>query len=160
MTYHVSTHVAQKDHNETSEETLHLMSLMHQNVMGMNPDDIFNIDQSPITFLYHSNRTLDRKRCKNIHVRSSTVDTKYTTLAAAVTESGKLLAPLLIFKGESNGRVEKKEIRNYLAEDYYACQPKAWMDEQMLHAWIEKLLIPWNEIHDPEVVPLLVLDLY
>jgi hypothetical protein len=58
MTHLVSTHVhvAQKDHNETLEESLHFMSMMHKNVMGMSSDDILNMDQMPLPF-YHSNRT-------------------------------------------------------------------------------------------------------
>ena len=79
---------------------------MRQKIIGMDPDDILNMDQTPIPYSYHSNRTLEKKGVKTIHVRSSTADTKRAMLAATVTASGKLLKPMLIFKGQANGRIE------------------------------------------------------
>jgi hypothetical protein len=160
LTHRVSTHVAQKDHHETLQESQHFISMMRHKVAGMNPDDVLNMDQTPIPFSYHAHRTLEKKGTKTIHVRSSTTDTKRATLAAAVTGNGKLLTPMLIFKGKSDGRIATSEFRTYPADGIYACQPKAWMDEKMMHIWIDKVLIPWKQSRDPNIVPLLVLDSY
>ena len=81
-------HVAQKDHKETEEESAHFMTLMQQKVLGMNPDDIINMDQTPVPYSFPSNRTLDKKGSKMINVRTSTSDTKRAMLAATVTASG------------------------------------------------------------------------
>jgi hypothetical protein len=126
----------------------------------MDPDDIVNMDQTPIPYSYHSNRTLEKKGVKTIHVRSSTTDTKRATLAATVTASGKLLKPMLIFKGQANGRIERNEFQTYPENCVYAMQPKAWMDEKMMHKWIDDVLIPWKQTRNPDVVPLLILDAY
>ena len=48
LSHRVSTHVAQKDHKETEEESAHFMTLMRQKVLGMDPDDIINMDQTPV----------------------------------------------------------------------------------------------------------------
>jgi len=64
MTHHLLTHLAKKDYNETPEEFLCFMSMMHQKDTGMNPDDILNMDQTPIPFSYHSYRTLEKKDAK------------------------------------------------------------------------------------------------
>ena len=64
----VSTHVMQKDHNETEEESAHFMTLMRQKVLGMDPDDIINMDQTPVPYSFPSNRTLDKKGSKMINV--------------------------------------------------------------------------------------------
>jgi hypothetical protein len=77
-------------------------------------------------------------------------------LAAAVTGSGKLLTPVLIFKGKSDGRIATSEFHSYPSDGIYACQPKAWMDEKMLHIWINKVLIPWKQSRDPNLLLLLV----
>ena len=49
-------------------------------------------------------------------------------------------------------------------EGKYACQPKAWMDEGMMNAWIEVILKPWKDHRDannPSIQPpILVLDAY
>jgi hypothetical protein len=160
LSHRVSTHVAQKDHKETEEESAHFMTLMRQKILGMNPDDIINMDQTPIPYSFPSNRTLDKKGSKTINVRTSTSDTKRATLAATVTASGKLLTPFLIFKGKTDGRIATKELQTYPEECIYACQQKAWMDEAMMNVWIDLVLIPWRNTRDPDVVPLLVLDAY
>ena len=63
LSHRVSTHVAQKDHKETEEESAHFMNLMRQKVLGMDPDDIINMDQtqyptpfSPIALLIRRNQ--------------------------------------------------------------------------------------------------------
>jgi hypothetical protein len=61
-------HVAQKDHKETEEESAHFMTLMRQKVLGMNPDDIININQTPVPYSFPSNQTLDKKASKTINV--------------------------------------------------------------------------------------------
>ena len=68
LTHRVSTHVEQKDHHEMLQESLHFISMMHHKVAGMDRDDVLNMDQTPIKFSYHANRTLDRKGTKTIHV--------------------------------------------------------------------------------------------
>ena len=160
LSHRVSTHVAQKNYKETEEESSHFMALMRQKVAGMNPDDVINMDQTPIPYTFPSNRTLEKKGTKTIHVRTSTTDTKRATLAATVTGSGKLLTPFLIFKGKANGRIASKELQTYPKECIYACQEKAWMDESMMNTWIDLVLIPWKNSRDPGVIPMLVLDAY
>ena len=81
-------------------------------------------------------------------------------LAATVTASGKLLKPMLIFKGQAHGRIERSEFQTYPDNCIYAMQPKAWMDEKIMHKWIDDVLIPWKQSRNPDIVPLLVLDAY
>ena len=156
----VSTHVAQKDHRETEEESTHFVTLMRQKVSGMDPADVLNMDQTPIPYSFPSSRTLEKKGTKSIHVRTSTSDTKRATLAATVTASGELLTPFLIFKGKTDGRIASRELQTYPEECIYACQDKAWMDEPMMHKWIDLVLIPWKNSRDPSITPLLILDAY
>ena len=51
-------------------------------LVGRNLDDVLNMDQMPVPFLYHSGKTLVMKGLKTIHARASTTDTKHVTLAA------------------------------------------------------------------------------
>jgi hypothetical protein len=67
---------------------------------------------------------------------------------------------MLIFKGKTGGRIEKKEFKTYPQECIYACQQKAWMDESMMIVWINEVLIPWKNTINPTIVPLLILDAY
>jgi hypothetical protein len=122
------------------------------------------MDQTPIQFSFHSRTTLDSRGKKTIQVRASTTDTKRVTLAATVTGDGRMLTPFMIFKGTANGRIAKREFGTYPAAGKYACQPKAWMDELNMQAWIDVVLTPYKEEkdqRDPGGPPLvLVLDSY
>jgi hypothetical protein len=69
----------------------------------MNPDDVINMDQTSISYTFTSNRILEKKGVKTIHVQISMTDTKRATLATTVMRSGKLLTPFLIFKGKADG---------------------------------------------------------
>lgn len=91
----------------------------------MDPDDVINTDQTLIPYSFPSNRTLEKKGAKTIHVQTLTIDTKCVTFAATVTASGKLLTPFLIFKGKTNGRIATRELQTYLNECIYACQDNA-----------------------------------
>ena len=76
-----------------------------------------------------------------IHVHALTLDRKRVMLAATVDVSSRLLPPMLIFKGVANGRIAR-EFAVYPDEGHYACQKKAWMDEEMMSKWIDVVLIP------------------
>ena len=160
LTNRAATHTAQKNFMETAEESKHFIAMMKEKVLSIDPDHILNMDQTPIPFSYHSKKTLHSKGSKTIHVRASTSDTKRVTLAATVTGSGKMLPPMLIFKGATNGRIAKREFGTYPDSGHYSCQKKAWMDEDMMHLWIDQVLVPWKMTKPPGVVPILVLDAY
>ena len=96
---------------------------MRQKVLGMNPDDVINMDQTPIPYTFMSNCTLEKKGTKTIHVHTSTTDTKRATHATTVIGSGKLLTPFLIFKGKADERIALKELQTYPEE----CIWRGWM---------------------------------
>ena len=94
----------------------------------MNPDHVVNMDQTPIPFTFHSNRTWTKRGSRTIHIVGSTSDTKRATLAATCTMSGKMLPPLLIFKGSQNGRIAQKELLKFPEMGFYATQKRhGWM---------------------------------
>ena len=90
---------------------------------------ILNMDQTPIPFTFNSKMTLEVVGARTFHVHKSTNDTKHATSAITVTASGKMLLPLLLFKGAKNGRIVKKEFPTFDKYMYYTCQENAWMDE-------------------------------
>jgi hypothetical protein len=93
-------------------------------------------------------------------VRKSTNDTKRATFAMTVTASGKLLKPLLVFKGARNGRIVQREFPAFPNDMLYSCQPNAWMDEEVMLMWVEQILGPYVSTAPDGVVPILFLDSY
>jgi hypothetical protein len=59
-----------------------------------------------------------------------------------VTASGCVLTPLLVFKESPTGRIQRNEFDTFPADIAYACQGNAWMDEQVMHLWIDRILKP------------------
>jgi hypothetical protein len=160
LTHCATMHTAQKNSDETEEESIDFIEMMKNKLAEYDPCDVINITQSPIQYSFHSSKTLEVKGTKTIHVRSSTVDMKRVTLAVTVDATRKMLPPMLIIKGTPNRCIAKCKFGTYPERGHYACQKKAWMDEEMMHKWIDLALIPWKETTTPRVVPLLILDAY
>ena len=92
-------------------------------------------------------------------MHASTSNTKRVTLTATVDASGRMLPPMLIFKGVTNGSISH-EFSTYPDRGHYACQNKAWIDEDMMNRWIDQFLIPSQSEKAPDIITLLILDVY
>jgi hypothetical protein len=117
---------------------------MKSKLEGKNLDNVLNMDQTPIPFLYHSSMMLEVKGVWTVHSRASTTEMKHVTLAATVTASGKMLPPFLIFKCMPKGCITLCKFGMYLSAGRYACQEKAWMNKFKMNEWIDVLLQLWK----------------
>jgi hypothetical protein len=117
-------------------------------------------DQTPIPFTYNAQKTLEVVGRRTVHVRKSTCDTKRATFAMTITASGKVLNPMLIFKGKPGGKIEKLEFPTFPSKVLYACQDNAWMDEGVMLMWVQKVLKPYVREAPEHIVPILLLDSY
>ena len=162
LVHRLGTHESQKAPEETQTEVLDFMAVIcpKLQLQCQSKAFILNMDQTPIPFTFNSKSTLEVVGARTVHVRKSTNDTKRATAAITITASGKMLPPLLIFKGAKNGRIVKKEYPTFDMSMYYACQENAWMDEQVMLLWVEKVLKPYIESAPEGIVPLLLLDSY
>ena len=78
------------------------------NNINDNFDLIINCDETPLFFEMVDNKTIDNIGEKNIVIATNGSEKKHITLILGITASGKKLKPLLIFKGESDGNINKK----------------------------------------------------
>ena len=81
-----------------------------------------NMDQTPIPFTCHLNRSWMKRGSCIIHIIGSMPDTKKATLAATCTMSDKMLPLLLIFKKAEDGRIANKEVSMLPQMELYAMQ--------------------------------------
>ena len=109
LKHRMGTHESQRDPHKTATEALDYMQHVRVKLAQPNQhaDCIINMDQTPIPFTFNSKRTLEMVGKKTVHIRKSTNDTKRATLALTVTASGKMIRPMLIFKGTANGQIVK-----------------------------------------------------
>jgi DDE superfamily endonuclease len=127
--------------------------------VGRHNDYILNMDQTPIFFSMHANKTIERKGKRIVFSQVCCNASARITVALTVTASGKTLPPYIIFQGAPGGRIES-EFDEYPKNAIYAVQKNAWMDEAKMLHWVEATLIPYCNDAPDGVVPLLLLDSY
>lgn len=164
LVFRLGTNESQRTPAETASEALDFMvNVARPKVKdqpGRHQDFILNMDQTPIPFTYNSRKTLEVVGKRTVSIRKSTCDTKRATFAMTVTASGKILKPLIIFKGARNGRIVQREFPSYSPDMIYLCQQNAWMDEEAMLVWVEQVLRPHIETAPLGVLPILFLDSY
>jgi hypothetical protein len=164
LTQCAAMHTAQKHYKETENEAKDFIAMMRERIADRNKDDILNMDQTPIVYSFHSRKNLETKGTKSIQVHASMTDTKHVTVAATITTSGKMLPPFMVFKGAPYVCIAKQEFGTYPTGRKYACQSKAWMDETLMHAWIDAILKPYKDEKDARdpggLPPIFILDAY
>jgi hypothetical protein len=119
LSIRAATHTAQKHFLEMKVESQDFIAFSKAKIAGKDPCNVINMDQTPIPFLFHSNKTLEIKGAWTIHVRASTTDTKRVTLAVCLEASGRMLPPLLIFKGAKKMRIAKYELTSFPDGGHY-----------------------------------------
>ena len=158
----MSMHTSQRPSAEVEGEASDFMRFVRVIVSGGNRDRrfILNMDQTPVYFSMNSKKTLDLIGKKTIHIRTSTNDTKRVTVAVTIAADGTVLPSYLVFKGKPGGRIETKEFGTYPNGHFYKCQEAAWMDEEVMIAWVKEVLAPYVATAPDHVVPILILDMY
>jgi hypothetical protein len=86
--------------------------------------------------------------------------TKRATVAVTIAADGMLLPSMVVFKGQPKGRITRTEFSSYPTTNMYRCQANAWMDEAVMVAWVDKVLVPYVATAPDNVVSLLILDSY
>ena len=71
-----------------------------------------------------------------------------------VSASGKVLKPMLIFKGKRGGRIQSREFPTFPPDIVYGCQDNAMLE------WVETMLTPYVATAPDHIIPLLLLDSY
>ena len=104
---------------------------------------IINMDETPMCFDMPSNTTIDVCGKKEILVRGTGAHKRRFTVTLACTASGEMLKPFVTFKAKTD-RVLKK--MNYSERDIIVTnQPKGWMDSNLMHPWIRKVLVKYTK---------------
>lgn len=108
-------------------------------LLGVPPERILNMDQSPVWYSMDPRKTIERVNTRTIDIRTSSSSTKRVTVAITITAAGKLLRPMLVFKGARTPRARLRKRLSEMSNDHavYTVQKNAWMDEEVMLEWIE-----------------------
>lgn len=83
-----------------------------------------------------------------VNLTTTGADKTRITVALAAAADGSKLRPFVIFKGKRTDRgrilkeLSKAKEKGYSDQCIYAVQDDAWMDEQEVKVWIDKVLQP------------------
>jgi hypothetical protein len=102
--HRVATHKAQRDPCEVEGEALDFLAYIRPHLAGphRSPNYIINMDQTPVYHAMCSGRTIDKvgSRTINMRIPSGGSESKRVTLAACITESGRKVMSMVVFKGK------------------------------------------------------------
>jgi hypothetical protein len=107
LVYRMGTHLCQRKPEEVEAEASGYMCIIRTFLFGphCNQRFILNMDQMPVYFLMSTKRTLEVVGKKTIHIRTSTNDTRWATVAVRIAGDGTVLPSMIILKGKYNGRI-------------------------------------------------------
>jgi hypothetical protein len=108
LVFCMGTNESQRSPQEVAAEALDFtVNVVRPKVMeSTRYEDFFlNMDQTPVPFTYNARKTLEIVGHCPVNIRKSTCDTMRATFAMTVTASGKVLKPVIIFKGVRDGRI-------------------------------------------------------
>ena len=103
-------------------------------------DFICNMDETPVFLDLLPSKVIDRKGKKSINVRTTASEKNRITATLCCTASGKMLPPFVIFKGKTKRGLKKVTVPKGVV---CTTQAKAWMDEERMLEWIDKVWLPY-----------------
>jgi len=156
----VATHTAQRPPDEVHEDAkLHLVLAVTKSVgPTRDPRFVLNMDQTNSKFGNSPGQTIDQRGLRTINMHTGTNDSKRCTVALTVRASGKMLKPMVIYKGTRYGRIATRKLRDHPQEMKYAMQPKARFDEATMLNWVDYVLKPYVAMAPVGIIPILFLE--
>ena len=144
LTFRAGTHIGQKLPDSYSEK-MRIFTKFNENLRKENDfdlDQIANIDETPLFMNIISKKTIAKIGSKEVIINTHGQERVHVTAILWIVADGTKLPPMLVFKGISGGRVEKRIQKHSLVKDrkiFAYCQPKAWNNEYIMRVWISEV---------------------
>ena len=99
---------------------------------------IGNMDETPAFFDMVPSKCIEAKGIKECVIRTSGGENKHLTVVLSATGNGKMLPPMIIFKGKTDKTISDLSIS---AGFTVKSQEKAWIDDGLMKVWVEDIWI-------------------
>jgi len=111
----------------TRTQTFWQVIIQLRTTYNIDPERIYNMDETPVNFDNVPKRIVDLRGIKRPVVFTTGSEKKRCTVVLACRADGRLLPPMVIFKGKKQNH---KSIRTIVRSrgTVVMVQPKAWMD--------------------------------
>jgi DDE superfamily endonuclease len=158
-----ATKIAQKkDHDIEMIQGFRETFFKTVKMIDVSPENVYNFDQTNISFSQHSKFTLENKGAKTVSVKGAESSSRCTVMLGA-SWGGKKAPPFIVYIGsaERGGRI-RKEIEQrtlpYPVDCELSVQAKGWFDEKLMLEWIEKIWKKHICSENPDQFRYLILD--
>ena len=103
------------------------------------PELVFNWDQTGISIVPGSSRTMEVKGSKRVEIAGMN-DKRQITAVFCGTLAGEFLPPQLIYQGKTSACFPRYQF----PDDWHVtCTPNHWSNEDKMKEYIEKMIIPY-----------------
>ena len=102
-----------------------------------------NMDETLAFFDMVPSKSICKTGSKECIVRTSGCEKKHVTIVLSATADGKMLPPLIIFKEKTTKTIEKLRVPDGFI---VKTQAKAWMDEELMHVWLEDIWLKHTKL--------------
>ena len=131
--------MAQKDPDQLIDKLVAFVLHVHRVSMKHPHDaaDIVAMDETPVWSDMVSETTVDATAKKTVSAKTTGHEKSCVSVCLAAKADGTKLSPFIVFKGAKRETAAlDKEIKNC----YIALFPNAWMNTDLTHAWVNKVL--------------------
>ena len=120
---------------------------------------IANMDETPVYFEMFRNETIEHIGAKEVKIKTFGCDKNRISLILSILDNGKKLKPLIVFKGKTENRLEKKLQNNIHVKNkeiLVKCQDNAWVNNEIFNFWLNNVWFPY--CNEQKIKCILVLD--
>ena len=102
-----------------------------------------NMDEMLAFFDMVPSKSICKTGSKECIARTSGCEKKHVTIILLATTDGKMFPPMIIFKGKTTKTIEQLRVSD---GSIVKTQAKAWMDEELVHVWLEDIWLKHNKL--------------
>ncbi len=159
VTWRRGTHKAQNTrHDIEKEREFHSYVQQKIKLLGVDCCNVYNADETNMYFSPQPTSTYAPRGSKTVSIRGADSSSR-CTIMLGVSMTGKKLPPFVIFKGKNvrTGHIKREITRRdgYPEGMEFGVQEKAWMDEELMLEWIDKV---WKPSKEHDKIAYLILD--
>ncbi len=159
VTWRRGTHKAQNTrYSQVIIDDYHSYIRMKIKLLGVDCSAVYNADETNVYFSPQPTCTYAPRGSRTVSIKGANSSSRCSVMQGA-SMSGEKIPPFLIFKGKNtrSGHIKRElEKKDGLPEDMeYGVQEKAWMDEELMLEWIQKV---WKPTTQHNTFSYLILD--
>ena len=103
---------------------------------------IANMDETPLLMNITNTKTIAKIGSKEFDIKTHRQEKIHVTAILWIIADGTKLPQMLVFKGQPDGRVERRLNKNWFVKDkkvFAYCQLKAWNNRTIMKKWINEV---------------------